>query len=295
MNLSNIEVFVKVVEQGSISAAARALDLTVSTTSGKLLALEHQLGVTLIQRTTRKLHVTPAGEAYFRHCAAGLAAIEAGAQELTASLAEPNGLLRVSVPPDLSNKILVPMLGGYLEQYPKVQVDLIATARLVDFIAEGIDLGLRFGDELKDSSLKARRLTELRFSLWAAPAYLQAYGTPQTPAALKQHHYLRITSMPDQLTLYQGKKQAKVIFQPARLAVDSLESLQTLTLMGQGISVLPDFFAASDASAGKLCQVLPGWLWERKTLRFVYPAQRFVDIKRQSFIDYCLQHLPEFP
>lgn len=293
MNLAGIEVFVKIVQLGSISSAARALGLPVSTASGQLAALEQRLGVTLIQRTTRKLHVTQAGEAYFKRCAIALAEIQTADQELAIGREEPSGLLRMTCTSDIASQLLPPLIQGYLERYPRVSVELIVTYRLVDFIAEGVDLGLRIG-ELKDSSMLARRFTELRASLWAAPAYLSQHGMPKHPDQLREHIMVRYRTMPDQLTLHRGHEQIRISARPGRITVDDFDSLKAFLIQGQGLGVLPDHMARADAAAGRLCQVLPDWSWDTMALRFVYPAQRFVAPHLQRFMDHCLEHVPIF-
>lgn len=293
MNLSGLEVFVKVVQLGSISRAARALDMPVTTASGQLAALERRLGVTLIQRSTRQLRVTTEGEAYYRHCALALAEIDAGEQELALARTEPFGPLRLTTTPDIASQLLPPLLSGYLCRYPKVQVDLLATYRLVDLIGEGVDLALRLGDA-KDSSLMARKFLDLRLSLWAAPAYLQRAGVPLSPAELPQHRLLRYQAQRDQLILYRDGETASVPLGTGRITIDDFDSLKAFALLGEGIAPLPDYLAQTEAAAGRLQRVLPDWSWEKRTLRFVYPPRRFIAPSLQSFVDYCLENVPEF-
>lgn len=293
LNLAGIEVFVKVVKLGSISAAARALDMPITTASGQLAALEKRLGMTLIQRTTRKLHVTEAGEAYFKRCASALTELDTAGQELAALKGEPSGLLRVTATQDIASKILPPLISGFLTLYPKLQIELTVTYRLVDFLAEGIDLGLRFGDQ-RDSSLKARKFMEMRLSLWASPDYLAVHGTPQTPAELKQHPLLGHQVLADKLTLHKGQTQVNVSPLPGRVIADDYESIKAFLRLGMGIGVMPDYMAQADVASGQLIRVLPEWSWASLPLRFVYPAQRFVAPPLQRFIEYCLEHKPVF-
>src|SRR5262245_38895695 len=138
MNLDGVDVFVRVVQAGSFSAAARQLAMPATTVSAKIARLEERLGVTLIQRSTRKMHVTEAGESYYRHCADAIAALAVGEEELAAATAEPSGLLRITVPADLAQSLLPRIIGAYLERYPKVSVEVLATNTQLDLLAEGI-------------------------------------------------------------------------------------------------------------------------------------------------------------
>ncbi|MGV3526998.1 MAG: LysR family transcriptional regulator [Candidatus Sericytochromatia bacterium] len=287
MDFAGIGVFVKVVELGSITAAAQALGLPITTASGQLAALEKRLGVTLIQRTTRQLHVTEAGQAYFVHCRQALQELETAEKAVAATLTEPSGTLRITATPDIAAHVLPPLISGYLARYPKVRVELVATYRLVDFLAEGIDLGLRLGNQ-KDSSLRARTLRHLQLSLWAAPAYLAAHGVPQTPDELSAHTVIGYQATSQRLTLRRGSESLTLSGLSGRIRVDDFESLKAFVKLGDGISLLPDYLAASEALNGELVRVLPDWYGERLPLRFVYPAQRFVGLPLQRLIAHCL-------
>ncbi len=156
MDLDGIEVFVKVVEAGSFSQAAKLLGMPNSTVSAKVSALEKRLGVTLLQRSTRKLRATPAGETYFQQCVQALEQLQAAESELTSAQREPQGLLRVTAPADIGHTLLATLVRGFLQQYPKTEVELVVTNRVLDLIAEGVDLAIRAG-ELTDSRLIAKR------------------------------------------------------------------------------------------------------------------------------------------
>src|SRR5688500_2364282 len=157
MNLDGVDVFVRVVEAGGISAAARQLGMPATTVSAKIARLEERLGVTLIQRSTRRMHVTSAGDTYYRHCREALAALVAGEGELAAATAEPSGLLRITVPYDLAQTLLPPVVEAYLARYPKASIEIVATNAQLDLLAEGIDLAIRAAPALKDSTLQARK------------------------------------------------------------------------------------------------------------------------------------------
>lgn len=158
-SLDGIDVFVKVVQAGSFSAAARLLAMPLTTVSGKVASLEKRLGITLIQRTTRKLNITQAGDAYFKHCVRALEEMNAGEKEILTTRSEPEGLLRITAPADLGHSLLPAVVRNYLKTYPKTQIELLLTDRVVDLVGEGVDLAIRVGP-LKDSSLIARKFRD---------------------------------------------------------------------------------------------------------------------------------------
>jgi DNA-binding transcriptional LysR family regulator len=155
MELDAIKVFVKVVESGSFSAAAKLLSMPKTTVSSKIATLEKRLGITLIQRTTRKIHITDPGMTYFKHCADAIKEIELAEAEILAEQKEPYGLLKMTAPADLGHTLLPIITSAYLRKYPKTQVELIVTNRVVDLVGEGVDIGIRAGS-LKDSTLVTR-------------------------------------------------------------------------------------------------------------------------------------------
>ena len=182
--MDEVSVFVKVVEAGSFSAAARRLAMPKTTVSARVAGLEKRLGVRLIQRTTRKLRMTEAGEKYFHHCAIAVREVELGEAALQAVKGKPHGVLKVTAPPVIGNTVLPPIAHAYAMKYPDVSLDLIVTDRVVDLLGEGVDLAIRAKGALKDSSLIARRFFEVRSSLCASPKYLQEVGKLAHPRDL---------------------------------------------------------------------------------------------------------------
>ena len=164
--MDEILVFVKVVEGGSFSAAARRLGMPKTTVSAKVAGLERRLGVNLIQRTTRKLRMTEAGEQYFHHCAIAIREVELGEAALQSAKGKPSGVLKITAPVDLGHTILPRIARAYAAKYPDVSLELIVTNRTVDLVGEGVDLAIRSETVLKDSSLIARRFFEPRNRSW---------------------------------------------------------------------------------------------------------------------------------
>jgi len=280
MDLDGIAIFVKVVQAGSFSGAARLLGVPNTTVSAKVARLEKRLGVTLIQRTTRKLHITPAGRAYFERCVRGLEEIESAEAEVSQAAAEPRGLLRITAPGDVAQAMLPPIVSRFLARYPRTRVELLVANRVVDLVAEGVHLAIRAA-ALRDSSLVARRIQPFTAGLWASRAYLQRNGVPKTPSELDTHDFLLFPRFSAQgVPLTDGRHKVQV--RPAsRLAVDDPTTLRNFLLQGDGIGMLPDFLALGTA----LVQVLPKWTWASGALSFVYPGQRFVPANVRAFID----------
>lgn len=287
MDLDDIAVFVKVVQAGSFSKAARLLDMPNTTVSAKVARLEKRLGVTLIQRTTRKLHITPAGQAYFARCMRGLAEIETAEAEISSASAEPRGVLRISVTADVAHSLLPPIASGYVRRHPQLALEVIVSNRVVDLVGEGIDLAIRAA-ALKDSTLVARRFLSFTVDLWASPAYLEQRGTPRTPADLENHDCLGFSRLArQQLRLSDGRQKAELPSN-GRIGVDDMETLRAFVLQGAGIGTLPSFLCGPYVREGTLVRVLPKWTCTTGALSFVYPSQPFVPAKVRAFIDLAL-------
>jgi DNA-binding transcriptional LysR family regulator len=286
MNLDGIDVFVKVVQVGSFSGAAKILSMPVTTASGKVAALEKRLGTTLIHRTTRKLNVTQAGEAFFQRCVKALDEIVAGENELDTVKAGPEGLLRITTVADVGNILLPRYIDSYLKKYPKMSVELILTNRVVDLVGEGVDLAIRVG-KLKDSTMISKRFLETKGGLVATPGYLKKYGIPLNPRDLKKHQFIKFSSGFSPLTLTNGKEHFELT-PTGRIMVDDMQASKAFVLQGEGIGMLPSFLCEQELKNKKLVKITPSWNWNIYfTLSFVYPAQRFVSPKVQSFIEWC--------
>jgi len=287
MDLDAIAVFVKVVQAGSFSQAARLLGMPNTTVSAKVARLEKDLGVTLIRRTTRKLHVTAAGQAYFERCMRGLAEIETAQAEITSATSEPRGLFRISVPGDVAHSLLPPLVTRYAREYPNAKIEVIVANRVVDLLGEGVDLAIRAG-ELKDSTLVVRRFLPIKGGLWASTRYLSERGAPRTPSDLEKHDCVVFSRLDRQsLRLSDGERNVDVAMKD-RLVVDDLETVRALAVAGNGIAPLPDYLTRDGAGPTTLERVLPRWTWARGALSFVYPSQPFVPTNVRAFIDLAL-------
>ena len=283
MNLDAIAVFVKVVQAGSFTQAAKLLNMPNSTVSAKVASLEKELGITLLQRTTRSLHLTEAGEAYFRRCLRALEELQAAENELAADRGAPKGVLRLTAPVELGRSVLPPVLDVLMKRHPAIEIDLVITNRLVDLVAENVDVAVRAGP-LKNSGLIARRFALGQFGLWASPGYLKNHSAPRNPDELNDHQCLRFAPFTGRnLQLSNGHERAQIALS-GRITADDFETLRALAVLGWGIALLPSFLCAEEAKERKLVAVLPGWRGESVTISIVYPAQRFVSPKIRAFI-----------
>jgi DNA-binding transcriptional LysR family regulator len=283
MDLDGIAIFVKVMQAGSFSRAARLLGMPNSTVSAKVSALEKRLGVTLLQRTTRKLRATQAGEAYFHRCVQALEELQAAENELETARGEPKGRLRLTAPVEVGHNLLPALVHTFISKYPQMTVEVMVTNRVLDLVAEGVDLAIRAGD-LKDSGLIAKRFALGQFTLWASPSYLAKYPAPRQPKDLAAHEYLEFLPFKNKrLDLTNGRDNISVAL-TGRVVADDFETLRSLAVLGNGIAFLPGFLCAEEAKQNKLVRVLPHWHGGISPISLVYPAQRFVAPKVRAFI-----------
>lgn len=292
MDLNEVAVFIKVVQTGSFTQAAKSLGMPNSTVSSKVSSLEKRLGLTLIQRTTRRLNVTPAGQAYFKRCIQGLEEIRAAEAEIAAAQGEPQGLLRITAPTEFGGTVLPELVSAYVNKYPKVRVEVLLTERRVDLLSESVDLAIRAG-ELKDSTLVAKKIGSVYFAPFASPKYLKAKGTPAHPRDLRQHYCVQFTPLGIEEWRLTSSKGTLNIPIPGRMIVNNMTMVKMLTVMGEGIGFLPTFFCYPEVQSHKLVRVLPEWRSELSSLHFVYPAQRFVTPKLKAFIDMSFEPLKQ--
>lgn len=288
MDLNAIAVFVRVVEAGSFSAAARRMGMPKATVSAKVAHLEKSLGLSLLHRTTRKVRVTEAGEEYFRHCAAAIREVETAEAALQSASGKPSGVLKVTAPVDLGHTLLPRIVSAYAAKYPDVAVELLVTNRIVDLVGEGIDLAIRPSQVLKDSSLVARRFSDMGSNLWASPDYLQRHGAPVHPRDLRKATFVEFRPR-GSIVLTNGKSEFEVAT-TGRIRADDFETIKALLLLGEGIAWLPDFLAADAVAAGALVPALPQWRpKERGAFHFVYVGRKYGLPKVAAFIATALE------
>jgi DNA-binding transcriptional LysR family regulator len=284
MSIEDIDVFVEVIDAQSFARAAERLRMPTTTVSAKIARLERFLGVTLIRRTTRQLHITPAGEIFYQRCVRAMAELDQGKRELDAGKQEPVGVLRITAPNDIAQSLLTPIIGRFIELYPKASVELRITSRVVDLISERVDLAVRIG-LLDDSRMIIRKFRTVGGGLWASPAYLARKGTPKHAAELCDHDFVRFAPMPETLVVRSSAGDPVELKPNWRLASDDMENLRSLIICGYGLGFLPQHVAESTVPvAFSLVRVLPDYVFPCRDINFVYPSQAFVPQPVRAFI-----------
>jgi DNA-binding transcriptional LysR family regulator len=284
--LDGIAAFARVVDSGSFSAAARRLKISKSAASAHVQRLEERLGVRLLNRTTRRLSVTEAGAAYYRHCARILAEAEAAEQAAGALQREPRGTLRISAPDSFGWMHVAPAVPAFLKRFPELSVDITLSAAHVNLVDEGLDLAIRIG-VLEDSPLVVRKLALSRLILCAAPAYLTKRGTPREPSELSRHNCICTSVLPwgDEWRLA-GKRGEVRVAVSGSFRGNNAEMLRAAALDGIGIAVLPSWAVAGPLRAGALRRVLKAWQPPSSTIYAVYPGNRLMSMKVRAFVDH---------
>jgi DNA-binding transcriptional LysR family regulator len=295
MDLNKIAVFVRVVETQSFTAAARALGVPKSSVSRSVAQLEQDLGVRLLHRTTRKLHLTDAGAAYYDKVSRALA----GVQEATAAVSDmegaERGAVRLTAPVDVGVFLLGRLLARFARRHPGVRVELSLTSRVVDLVEEGFDLALRAG-RLRDSSLVRRRLATLEAALFCSPGYARRRGVPQTLADLADHDAVVFRANDGKASWrLQGPKGEESVTVSGPLAVDDFLFVRKAVLAGMGVGLLPAFLCHRDAERGRAVRVLPGWAARGSPLHLVYPPGRYVPRRVALLRDFLVEQIAEHP
>lgn len=285
-NINEMEIFVRVVQAKSFSAAARALDLSPSAVSKQIGRLEDRLGARLLNRTTRQLSLTEVGQAFFARAERIIADIAEAERAVGDLHTEPRGLLRVNAPVAFGRLHVAPLLPRFLEAFPEISIELTVNDRFVDLVEEGVDLALRIG-ELADSSLIAKRLAPNRRVVCAAPAYLKARGMPAHPGELKRHNCMTYTYRTNRHDWRLEKDgQTEQVTVSGNLETNYAEVLMSAALAGSGIVLLPMWLAGPQLASGELVEVLPAWRAQDSAIYAVYPHARHLSPKVRVFVDF---------
>ncbi|MGE0096831.1 MAG: LysR family transcriptional regulator [Hydrogenophaga sp.] len=294
-DLNDMLFFAEVVERGGFAAAGRALGVPKSRLSRRVAELEAQLGVRLLQRTTRKLSLTAIGETYLRHCLALRESAQAAADAVAEVQTEPRGTIRVVCPVTLAQTVLGDVLPIYLERHPHVQVDMEVNNRVVDLVEEGVDVALRVRLTLEQSgSLVIKRLDEARSVLVASPALLARQGTPVTveEASRLDSVAMSATDGVASITLTSTQGVEAVLQQRPRLVADDLLTLKLAALGGTGMCSLPDYMCEDELRDGRLVRLLPEWTRPVGVVHAVFPSRRGLSPAVRSFLDFLGEYVP---
>jgi DNA-binding transcriptional LysR family regulator len=293
MDMNDTLMFVKVVEEGSFTAAARDLRLPKTTVSRKIRELEQRLGVQLLHRTTRRLGLTEAGTIYFQHCKQIPQVLADGEAAVGQLQGAPRGTLRITASYSLTMSVLAPLLGEFRECYPDVRLDLVLSHRTLDLVEQKIDIALRMGS-LPDSSMAARQLAVLPNRVYASPAYLARHGEPTHPMELRQHLAL-VTRVARSGSSYawpmsDGAEHENYEVSPV-IEADDPELLKAPLFAGAGLMMATDMIMHRHAAEGLVRPVLPGWLGRCPALHAVFPRGHVQPPKLRAFIDFLVDRL----
>lgn len=293
IDLNAVHIFTQVVESGSLSAAGRDLGLPKSTVSRKMKALEEQLGVRLIQRSTRAITLTEAGNRFYQRCQRIVAEAQDAEDEILSTQSAPKGTLRISSSIEEGNALLAPIITNYLHRYPEVDIQMELNNELVDLIEGRFDLVIRAGT-LPDSSLIAVKLSDDKINAYASPDYLSKHGTPENLADLQQHTVMVYGDRTHKVshTLVCGDQQETLRLN-GRVAVNSFELLKNLALEGLGIGFVPLHCCDQDVQSGRLIPVLPEWGFPEGGIYVVYPHRKLLSPAVRTFIDHLRTHFAQ--
>lgn len=289
--LDELQAFVAVVDSGSITAAARRLEQSVSAISRALGRLEDKLGTTLLQRTTRRIALTEEGRAFLEDARAVLARMDAAEDRMRALRDGPAGVLRIDAATSFLLHVLVPRMAAFRAAYPRITLELTSSDRFIDLVEQRTDIAIRVG-ALKDSSLISRHLLDSRLRILASPRYLDVHGMPASVADLDGHTLLGFAGLPH-LNAWPlaDASGAPLEISPA-IAASSGETVRALAVAGAGIACLSDFTTAHDREAGRLVELLaPHTRDVRQPVHAVYYRNSGVSSRIRAFVDFIAEAL----
>ncbi|PHX41620.1 LysR family transcriptional regulator [Pseudomonas sp. NZIPFR-PS5] len=288
-------VFVKVVEGGSMTAAARQCEMSTTMVGNHLKALEQRLGVSLLQRTTRRQNLTEFGLEYYRRCVEVLGLVNDSERMAEQAQTEPSGTLRVTAPPAFGAERLAPLLSDFVQRYPEIKVEVVLSNQTMDLIEHGFDAAIRLGTP-ESSALIARPLQDYTLTICAAPTYLKRRGTPKTADDLRDHDCLAFAypagddwRAAEKLWRLTGPDGVMEVPVSGSMIVNSTPALRQAVLAGMGVSMLPDVLISEDLASGKLVPLLQDYQPPSRTLWLMYPQDRYRLPKVRQFVEHALR------
>ena len=282
-------VFSRVVELGSFVRAAEKLGLSTTAVSRHISDLENHLGTRLLQRTTRKLHLTEAGTQFHLRAQQILEDIQEAESLIVQDNQQPSGVLRLSVSIPFATRHLAPLIPRFCDRYPGLNVEVVASDRKLDLIEDGLDLVLRITQEL-EGNMVARRLATIHTIISASPDYLARAGIPTTPAELVNHSCLVYTGIPDpnQWRFYRKQQEVDSVAVRGALCADNGDVLLAAAQQGMGITRQPSFMVGEAIAAGRLIPLLTGYQMPTLTLSALFPNRRYLPAKVRLMVDFLL-------
>ncbi|MEO7391991.1 MAG: LysR substrate-binding domain-containing protein [Ramlibacter sp.] len=293
-DLNDMIYFAEVVDRGGFAAAGRALGVPKSKLSRRVAELEARLGVRLLQRTTRKLSLTEAGELFHRHSVAVREEADAASEAVAQVQSEPRGTIRVVCPVTIAQSTVGPLIPLFLERYPQVRIDMQVSNRVVDLVQEGIDVALRVRPTLEDSgSLIVKNLGNTQALLVASPVQLDREGRPEAVEDLSRLSTVAMSAADGKATwklVGPGRRDFDFQHRPVYTA-DDLMTLKYAALKGIGMCLLPDYMCRRELRLGELEQVLPGWAPRIGVIHAVFPSRRGLLPAVRRFLDFLGEHV----
>lgn len=284
-----MQVFVRVVERGSFSAAAEEFRISSTMVGKHVVYLEERLGARLLNRTTRRHSLTEVGGVYYERCKLALAEVAAADACASELQMVPRGLLRVNAPVTFGANALVAAIGDYLKRYPDVHIELALNDRVVNLVDEAFDVAVRIGN-LPDSSLIARPLAPYRMIACASPGYLKTHGKPRAPDQLARHNCMGFMySAAQKHWQFTDREVTSNVQINGNFRVNNGQALRTAALHGMGIIVQPEVLLADDLAAGTLVRILPNHALPSQSMHLVYPSNRNLTLKMKSFIEFMVE------
>ncbi|MDR8398359.1 LysR family transcriptional regulator [Paraburkholderia sp. USG1] len=292
--LQNMRVFLRVVEAGSFTGAAQQLNTTTAFVSRAVSDLEAHLSARLLNRTTRRIALTGAGERYLQRCEQILAYVEQAEAEAGDAHARPSGKLKVHAMASFGQHYVVPAVGRYLQQYPDVRVELTLTQRIPDLLEEGYDVALVLATDLPDSGFVSQRLASAFSIACASPAYLERCGVPRMPADLANHTCLQtVTPTPASQWQFTGPDGDETIeLGAAKFQVNVADAQAVAVCEGMGIGLLPIYSAVCGLRSGELVRVLPEYRSQEMNVYAMYPSRRYLDAKVRAWVELLREQIP---
>jgi DNA-binding transcriptional LysR family regulator len=286
--LQNMRIFMRVVDAGSFTLAAQQMDLTTAHVSRAVADLERHLRTRLLNRTTRRIALTEAGERYLLRCQQIMTYVQEAEAEASDAYVRPSGRLRIHTMTSFGQRYVIPAISSYQKRYPDVAIELTLAQRIPDLLEEGFDVSLVLARELPDSGLIFRQLGSVYSILCASPFYLEKYGTPQRPDELPQHNCLQLVSSLSPLDEWalEGPDGNATVALKTNFQVNVAEAMLLSLKEGMGIGVLPIFAALDALRAGTIVRVLPHYRMQQLGVYALYPSRQYLDAKISTWVDW---------
>lgn len=291
-NFSELEFFVLLNRLGSLSAAARALDITPPAATMRLASMEKRIGARLLNRSTRKISLTPEGEIYLQHASRLIDELRELDEIVSGNGRAPRGLLRVNAPLGFGRTVIAPLVSTFTARHPDVEVQLEVTDRPIDLIEKGFDLAVRFG-ELPDNRINARRIMSNRRFLCASPAYLEKHGTPKKLEDLTRHRCIVHRQNDDAYGVWRFlvDGRTEIVKVHGALSSNDGDIVQGWALDGQGIVIRSEWDVIKHLESGRLWRLLPEFTLPSADLYAYYPSKKNLPARVRTFINFLVEQL----